>query len=327
MIVAITGGTGMIGRRLIRRHLERGDEVRVLSRNPRRATADDARVSWHAGNLADGSEGLAPFAAGADVLYHCAAELRHEQHMAATNVSGTRHLLTAATGRIGRWVQLSSVGVYGPAGDAVVSEDSPLRPVNTYERTKAEADRLVEAAGRDGRLACTWLRPANVYAPDMGNQSLYALIRMVHRGWFFFIGPPGASANYIHADDVAQALVLCATMPAAAGRSYNLSDPCSMEQVVAAIAAGLGRQAPTLRLPASPVRILAGIAGRIPGSPLTPTRVAALTQRGRYPTGRIEAELGYRHTISVEEGMAAMARAYIARAAGHGGSPDSGAPH
>lgn len=324
MIVAITGGTGMIGRRLVRRHLDLGDVVRVLTRRARAGQAAEAGLHWVSADLGDGPERLAPFVAGADLLYHCAAELQHEARMEAVNVRGTENLLAAAAGRVGRWVQLSSVGVYGPAGDAVVDEDAPLRPANMYERTKAESDRLVEAAARAGRIVCTRLRPSNVYAPDMGNQSLNGLIRMVQRGWFFFIGPPGASANYIHADNVAEALLRCALAPAAAGRSYNLSDHRSMEQLIAAIAAGLGRPPPRWRLPAGPVRALARFAGRLPASPLTPSRVAALSQRSRYPTDRIEAELGYRHLVSVEDGMAEMARAFLARQAAAGAAPGPG---
>lgn len=303
----------MIGRRLVRRHLEKEDEVRVLTRDARAAATGNPLVRWFVGDLSTGSPVLAPFADGADVLYHCAAELQQEGRMSAVNVDGTRHLLDAAAGRVGRWVQLSSVGVYGPASDGLIDEYAPLRPVNEYERTKAESDRIVDAASCEGRVVCTVLRPSNVYAPDMSNQSLNALIRMVYRGWFFFVGPAGASANYIHADNVVEALVRCAFDPAASGRVYNLSDHRTMEQLIDAIAHGLGRPVPRRRLPSGPMRALARLAALVPGSPLTPSRVAALTQRSRYPTDRIEADLGYRHVRTLEDGMVEMARAFLAR--------------
>jgi hypothetical protein len=43
---------------------------------------------------------------------------------------------------------------------------------------------------------------------------------VVDRGRFFFVGPPGASANYVAVDNVGDALVRCATRPEAAGRVY-----------------------------------------------------------------------------------------------------------
>jgi nucleoside-diphosphate-sugar epimerase len=76
-----------------------------------------------------------------------------------------------------------------------------------------------------------------------------------------------------------------------------------MEQFVAAIANGLGRDVPRLRIPETPARLLAKLAGVVPGIPLTAARVDALTSRAVYPSTRIEQELGYRHGVSMENGL------------------------
>lgn len=305
MIVAITGARGFIGRPLAEAHAARGDEVRILTRRQDDATPLPNGCTAFIGDLTIPDGIPAAFLTGVDVLYHCAAELRDDSIMEAVNVDGTRHLLAIASGRIRRWVQLSSVGVYGPQREGTVLEDAPLNPINTYERTKAEADRLVAEAAMRGGFEWTMLRPSIVFGPDMPNPSLRQLAAMVRRGLFFFIGAPGATANYVYVDNVVSALVLCGTTPRAAGQTYNLSDCRSFEDFIAAIAAACGVPIPVRRLPESLVRALAVLLCWLPRNPLTLARVDAMTGRSSYPIDKIEAELGYGHVVSMEAGIVA----------------------
>lgn len=303
MIVAITGGTGFIGKHLIARHVARGDQVRYLTR---KKSAEDIRgATAHIGSLGSSIDELRQFVRGADVLYHCAAELRNEAEMYNTNVLGTANLLAAATGETGRWVQLSSTGLYGSGLHGDIHEESEINPVNAYEKSKAASDRLVCAAG----LSCVVLRPSNVYDTDMPNQSLFQLIRMINRGMFFFIGKSGAVANYIHVENVVDALLLCGTtgLPGN-GRVYIVSDHRTLEDFVGIIAAALGKNMPQKRLPESLVRAAVVLAGWISKFPLKSSRVDALTNRTVYRADRIESELGYRNKISMEEGIGELTR-------------------
>lgn len=276
--------------------------MRVLTREHGRGVPDGCKP--FAGDLAVVDTVPVQFVDGADVLYHCAAELRDESLMHAVNVDGTSHLLDLASGRVRRWVQLSSVGVYGPCRVGPVREDAVPNPVNRYERTKAEADRLVvEAAARSG-FEWTMLRPSNVYGPDMPNASLRQLAAAVRRRRFFFIGPQGATANYVYVDNVVAALMLCGWHPHAANRVFNLSDCCALEAFVGAMAVACGSPAPQCRLPEGLVRLLAMAFRWVPGNPLTSARIDAMTGRATYPTDRIAAELGYVPATSMEEGVA-----------------------
>jgi len=302
MIVSITGGTGFIGRGLVLDHLARGHTVRLLSRrSPKDAGLPDL-VMWHRGDLSS-STMLLSFLEGADVLYHCAAEIRDESLMQEVNVEGTRRLVEAATGRIGRWVQLSSVGAYGSYSQGVVTENSLLNPSGAYEVTKVEADALVETAALGGAFEHVILRPSNVYSAEMSNQSLFSLISMIQRNLFFYIGKPGASANYIHVDNVISALVLCGVHREAKGKIFNLSDYLTIEQFVASIALALGKPAPHRRLPKLMLQIAAKLACIIPKFPLTESRVNALTNSAIYLNDKIEREIGYKHVLQMEQGL------------------------
>jgi nucleoside-diphosphate-sugar epimerase len=133
---------------------------------------------------------MRPFVDGADVLYHCAGEVRNMGFMEMVHVEGTRRLVDAAAGRIGRWVQLSSVGAYGKQRGGVVMEESVLNPCGTYEVTKVKSDSLAASGAANGAFDYVIVRPSNVYGVEMSNRSLFSLISMIQRGLFFLSARP-----------------------------------------------------------------------------------------------------------------------------------------
>lgn len=305
MIVAITGATGFIGKKLVLFHLAQGDSVRVLSRRQLSETALPGSVDLYNADLSSQAT-LLPFVKNVDILYHCAAEIRDKALMQEVNVEGTRRLIEAATGHIGRWVQLSSVGAYGAQTKGFVTEHTFLNPCGAYELTKVEADALVESAALNGAFEHVILRPSNVYAAEMTNQSLFNLISMIQRGLFFYIGKPRASANYIHVDNVVRALVLCGVHTSAKGQIFNLSDHRTIEQFVMNIAAALGRPSPYIRLSEFVLRIVVKFFGIVPKFPLTESRINALTSAAIYLNYKIEREIEYKHIVSMEQGFKEM---------------------
>lgn len=312
MQIAITGATGFIGRRLAIMRLGQGDHVRILSRKSRDECGLPDSVQWFHGDLTSG-DNLRALVDGVDVLYHCAGEIRNASRMEALHVGGTHRLIAAASGHIGRWVQLSSTGTYGQQRAGIITENTDLKPCGMYEATKLQSDNLVKEASSRGAFQHVILRPSNVYGAEMPNSSLYSLISMIRRGWFFFIGKPGASANYIHVNNVVDALVLCAHTPEASGQVYNLSDHRKLEQFVDCVAQSLGCNVPHTRFPELPVLALATLLGSIPGVPLTKARVDALTTRVIYSIEKIERELGYRHLVPMEEGLQELVNEYKQR--------------
>jgi nucleoside-diphosphate-sugar epimerase len=309
MLIAITGGMGFIGRALAQAHIKRGDRVRILSRRPQLHPALNGAALYR-GDLVASVDSLIPFVDGADILYHCAGEIQDPEKMHAVHVTGTQNLCAAASGRIGRWVQLSSVGTYGFHADGQITEETPPNPAGTYEITKTLSDEEVMKASSRGAFSFSILRPSNVYAADMTNQHLFLMIKMIRIGLFFLIGQPGASANYIHVANVAKALMLCGSESSSSGNVFNLSDHRTFEAFVAVIADELGCRFPILRLPERPVRWLAKVFGTLPGFPLTSSRINAMTTRCAYPIDKIQKELGYRHEVSMEAGIQELVRAW-----------------
>jgi len=310
VIVSITGGTGFIGHKLVLRHLALGDSVRVLSRRSLSQTGMPDSVKLYQGDLSRSSD-LLSFVDGVDLLYHCAGEVHDELRMHSMHVDGTVRLINAATGRIGRWVQLSSAGAYGKRRDGNITELSELRASGIYEVSKVECENLVRTAASHSAFEYTILRPSNIYGVEMRNQSIFNLIAMIQRRIFFLIGKPGAIANYIHIDNVVDALLLVGKSSYANGQIYNLSDHLFMEQFVSIIADALSVPRPSIRLPEFPIRIGVKLLEVIPKFPLTEARVDALTGRAIYISDKIKSQLSYRQNISMEYGLNEIVKFYL----------------
>ena len=300
MRVAITGGTGFIGKRLIARHLSMGDDVIYLTR--KKPESKNA-AKYFIGDLSRSKAELKRFIEGVDVLYHCAAEIRDVQNMQNTNVEGTKNLIEAVNGSVGRWIQLSSTGVYGHGMQRVVTEESPLSPGNPYEVSKAESDKLVLEAAKKYEFDAFILRPSNVYGSDMPNQSIFNLIKMVDSGLFFYIGKKKAIANYVHVENVVDALVLCANGANKKSDTYIVSDSCDLEVFIKHIAVALNKPIPHVHLPERLVRLVVGSIAGFNFSPLTIPRIDALTSTTSYDINKIQTQLNYKNNISIQNGI------------------------
>ena len=306
MIVGITGGSGFIGKMLVSRHLEVGDEVHVLSR---KSNVSENNVIYHQGDLSD-LESLEFFLKGIDVLYHCAAEISDDTRMVITNVEGTKNLLSVAAGEIKHWVQLSSVGVYGPIYSGVITELQDYNPVNLYEKTKLESDLLILEATNNNVFTSTIIRPSNVFGATMRNQSIFHLVKSIDLGLYFFIGKVGASANYVTAEDVVEALFLAGTNANAKNQIFNVSNYRKLEDFIGLIAEELGRSNPKFRVSKKLMVFFAKITSFIPRNPITASRINALTNRSIYSTDKIKSRLNFSSVYSVESGLKELIKEY-----------------
>jgi len=304
----VTGGSGFIGRRLVRRLLALGTPVTMLTRSASAAVAPGVRV--HVGDLSTG-EGVSPaMFEGVGTVYHCAGEIKDQARMPAVHVDGTARLLAAAGARPAQspltWVHLSSVGAYGPPRAAsehrVIDEGAPEAPHGIYEQTKTASDALVLRAGGSDGLSVSLLRPTAVIGADMPNNSVRALVALVKRGWFVYPGPVDAIANYVHVDDVVTALLACADHPRAAGQTFIVSSDCTWNRLVTEMASVLGVKPPTIRVPNGLVRACAQVVGAF-GGPLTVSRVDALAGRTSYNSGKIAGMLGFRVSRPLPESV------------------------
>ena len=155
-----------------------------------------------------------------------------------------------------RFVFFSTIAVYGPGQGQSWNEGDEVRPDTPYAVTKAEAEGIVQRAKRlDGGALGTVLRLSAVYGPHLkGNYQ--RLVAALARGRFVPVGAGENRRSLIHDRDLAEAVVLAATHPNAAGRLYNVADgeEHTLRDIIEAVCLGLGRRAPRVTLPIGPVR-------------------------------------------------------------------------
>lgn len=311
MKIAITGATGFIGKRLVKHYEESGAVVHILSRKCLPNTPSNTRV-FNFDLTTCQYEDLIPFVADCDVLYHCAAELNDSSKMVQVNEVGTQKLFQAAKNRIGRWVQLSSVGVYGRPRTGIIDEAYPPSPQNDYEKSKLAADIWLTKAAATASMALTIVRPSTVFANDMPNQSLFQMIRKIQQGQFIYIGSRQAQMNYVHADDVLAALILCGHHPQAAGKTYIVSEHITIANFVDTLASQLHCARPWIVLPEGLARALTAIFKGKAFFPLTPSRIDAMTNQSLFSDTHLRTQLGFVPNVTLEKGLRQLADHFIA---------------
>lgn len=306
-LMLLTGASGFIGSAFLKQSLENGWGVRVLTRKPHEWTSRPGLdiVGFDLASRSDLSHALE----GVQVVVHTAAEIQDPALMAVVNVLGAERLLRAAVkANVKRWIQLSSVGSFGPALSGLVSEDWPDNPCDPYEISKTDFDNILKRASLDHGIEICIVKPSNVYGPGMRNQSIQQMVGAIRKNLFAFIGRQGSSANYVHVQDVIQALELCLNSPRAANETYIVSAWATMEDMVNSLAVGAGLTPPSRRIPLPVATFLAKLLQWWARWPLTLSRVQAMSLRNRYSTEKIESELGWKLTVPVREGMRQFAR-------------------
>lgn len=230
MTVAVTGASGTLGTALLRRLTAPGSgvaEVRGLARRQPPDVAPYSGVRWHLADLGtDESEAALPgFLVGAASVVHLAWALqpgRHPEELRRVDVEGTRRVLHAAAGAgVGHVVRMSSIGAYaaGAVGQRV-AEDWPTTgiPSAQYSRDKPEGERVAsELAARHPDMTVSVVRPTLVLQPDARSEiGRYFLGPLVYGAARLLPGPiarlfplplPQLAVAFVHADDVADALV------------------------------------------------------------------------------------------------------------------------
>ena len=178
----VTGGTGFIGRHLVRLLLSSGWRVRALVLDSERTRLPIApNLEPIVGDVTK-PETLRGAMNGTDVVFHVAALVdawvRDPRDYVRVNVEGTRHVADEALrASVPRFVFTSSLSGIGVTQGAVMREDSPPgKTFGPYEESKAEAERLVAKAVQERGLPAITIIPSIVIGPgDMRNTGKFLL--------------------------------------------------------------------------------------------------------------------------------------------------------
>ncbi len=136
------------------------------------------------------------------------------------NVHGTKNLLKGLETKIPKqFVFISSVAVYGIEYGKNINEYTLLNAKDSYGLSKIQAEQIVLDWCRQHNVICTILRlPLLVGKKPPGN--LGAMLRAIHKGYYFNIGGGIAQKSMVLAEDVARFIPIIAPI----GGIYNLTD-------------------------------------------------------------------------------------------------------
>lgn len=264
----VTGASGFIGSALARKLQQSASDVRLLVRNRQKLPQDLATLDVMEGDITEAAS-VERAMGGIDTVFHIAAAFREpglsDQAYHNVNVQGTCNVVQAAADRnVRRVVHCSTSGIHGNINGVPAGEDHPLVLDEVYEQTKAEAERAALRIGRERDVEVTVLRPSQVYGP--GDTRLVKLFKMVNSKMTVWFGPGTAHYHLLYIDDLVEAFVLAGKTEAANGQAFLIAgrELPSLNELVEAIAAALGKQPPRLlRLPAGPFLLLGTLCERV----------------------------------------------------------------
>jgi 2-alkyl-3-oxoalkanoate reductase len=317
----VTGASGFLGGNLVAALCGRGVKVRALVRS----TSDLRCLTGLGAEIVRGDvcepASLHEAARGQQVVFHTAAKVPDwgpRREFFRVNLDGTRNLVAACQDAgVERLVHVSSMTVLGlPRQGAAVDEQSPYdpSPKDAYTASKIAAEEIVLAANGQRDLSTVAIRPGAIWGP--GDPSITPRIAaLLRRGRAVYIGRASNRLALSHVDNLTLGLRLAAETPAAAGQVYHLTDgeTVTAREVIDGLAALLGTARPRWSVPffliyaaAAAMEGVARFLRRRAPPPFTRYGVRLMASDCSYDNRKAERELGFRPSVSFQQGLAAL---------------------
>lgn len=313
MNALVTGATGFIGSVLVRDLLVKGHQVRALVLPGEKTDAlEKQRAQIVRGDLTVPAS-LRGICDGIDTVFHLAGRVTDwgtKQQFYTAIYNATENLLKEAEGRALRFVYVSSIAAMGMGRHlkGVKETDPPRKSGVYYNDAKADAEALVRACHRKGKIRCTIVRPANVIGPgsvwvrDIADRMMSATgVPLIDGGQY--------SASFVYVDNLVDGIILAGTSDIACGKAYHFRDNWSVtwKEYITDLGSFIGKR-PRGNIPFK----LAWITGHILEAILNPLHIRAPLSRlsagvvGRdndVDTTLARTELGWHTRISYSEAM------------------------
>lgn len=258
-VVAVLGGTGFVGRRVVAALLEAGARPRVLARRPPPEATLDPRAQSARADVTDPRTLPEAFEGAAAVVNVVSLYAQTwSTSFRDVHVEGARQAALEARRRGARLVHVSGLGA---------DPESPQR----YIRARGLGERAVRKAHPQARLA----RPAAMMGP--GDALLTAVLRLLRLPVQPLFGRGETRLQPVHVEDAGRGLARLA-LAAEAAPLHDIAgaDVLSYRELVETAARLSGRRARPVPVPFVLWRAAAAIAERLPGAPLTSDQVALM---------------------------------------------------
>ncbi len=318
----VTGGSGFVGRELIRALVAAGHGVRAIARSEKsEATVRAAGAEAVRGDLAD-VEAMQQGMQGCDWIFHAAAHTEEwdtDEAFWRVNVVGTDNVMAAGKAAgVKRFVLISSEAVLAD-GSALVDVDEtrplPEKALPGYPFSKGECERRVRAANQPGVFETVIVRPRYIWG--RGDTSVLAkFVEGVKAGRFKWIGGGRYPTSTTHVANVCEGALLAAEK-GKPGETYFLTDgkPVEFRWFLTELMKTQGRTLPEGNVPLGLAKVAAAAGEgiwrmlKLKGTPpATRVTIALMGQHCTINDAKARRELGYVGRVSHEEGLAELAK-------------------
>ncbi|WP_028218344.1 NAD-dependent epimerase/dehydratase family protein [Paraburkholderia oxyphila] len=313
--ILVTGANGFVGRSVCRTLAANGHDVTALVRRVGTSADAGAAREWaHGGTDFAGLAEAWPRELVPDCVVHLAARVHVMNDTAvdplaafrATNVEGALRVARAAREHgAQRMVFVSSVKAAAEFDAGVpLAESMPAAPDDAYGLSKLQAEEALWQYGEQSGLEIVIVRPPLVYGPGVGANFLQ-MMNALWRRLPLPLGAVDARRSLVYVENLADALMRCATDPRAANACFYVRDDQdpSVAGLLRALGQHLGRPARLLPIPVSLLRTAGMVTGRA-------AQMDRLTQSLRVDDSRIRKTLEWNGPYTLDEGLAATARWY-----------------
>jgi nucleoside-diphosphate-sugar epimerase len=263
----VTGGTGFIGKHVVRKLVERNYDVYALVRSGDSAAemANMGATPVH-GSITD-TNSMREGMRGSDVVFHIAGWYKigaaDWMDAEAVNVGGTRKVLRLAQElNVPKIVYTSTVAVFGDTKGKLADENffqgGPF--ISEYDRTKWLAHYKVAVPMMEKGAPVIIVQPGGVYGP--GDHSLLGQqMTAFYRGQMPVVFGPDTTITYAHVEDIAEGIILAAEK-GKIGESYVLAGPAVPQGEMYDFWAQItGKRPPALRIPSSLIKPFGPVIG------------------------------------------------------------------
>ena len=273
MRVLVTGASGFVAGRVIPVLSESGFRVRAATRTamsfPGNKQVEPASVGeigpdtdW--GSALEGIDAVVHLAGRAHVMAE--TEAKPLAAYRRVNLEGTRKLAEQAVAvGVHRFVYMSSVKVNGErtTPEHPFTEADTPAPEDAYGQSKWEAEQALHDIGREHGLEVVVLRPPLVYGPGVKGNFL-KLLSLCDKAPPLPLASACNHRSFIHVGNLADAVRLCLSHPAAGGETFLLRDgqDLSTPELIRGLASALGRPVRLFPAPRPLLRGLAAAVGR-----------------------------------------------------------------
>jgi len=292
MKILVTGSRGFIGKELVKELNQRNYEVKEFDLESGQNLLNEKQVR--------------EAVKGCDIIIHLAAIISDEfpkEKIFSVNVKGTESLLEAsAKEKIKKFIFLSTAGVYSPV-KGKANEKSGLRPQTNYEKSKVEAEGLVNRYQEIFPVII--LRPALVLGPNIYWKQIISVIKKD----FPLIGEGKNKFQVIYWKDLVQAIVFCLKEEKTENEAFNVAEenPKTLREIIEFIRKELGMKGKIKTIPAWLGTIIAyfyitiNLFSKKKGL-LIPAHIKRLTKERFYDSSKLM-KLGWKPKYGTEEAL------------------------